>query len=182
VGIDVAGVRWGSLLVKLGALMGLTSTIVVMLLGQSRVFFSMSRDGLLPGLFKAVHPRFRTPWISTLTVGFFVAALAASFPINMLAEMVNIGTLLAFIIVCAGVWIIRRREPDLQRPFKTPWVPVVPILGIVISAYLMYNLAITTWIRLGVWLVIGMFIYLFYGLKQSRVQRELQTKTLVSSR
>jgi basic amino acid/polyamine antiporter, APA family len=182
VGIDVAGVRWGSLLVKIGALMGLTSTIVVMLLGQSRVFFSMSRDGLLPGLFKAVHPRFRTPWISTLTVGFFVAALAASFPINLLAEMVNIGTLLAFIIVCAGVWIIRRRDPNLRRPFKTPWVPAVPILGILISSYLMYNLALMTWIRLGVWLVIGMFIYFLYGRSHSRVQRELAATTVTSSK
>ena len=171
VGIDVAGVRWGSLLVKIGALMGLTSTIVVMLLGQSRVFFSMSRDGLLPKVFSSVHPRFRTPWISTLTVGIFVAALAASFPIDILAEMVNIGTLLAFIIVCAGVWIIRRKNPDLERPFKTPWVPVVPILGIVISAYLIYNLRTLTWIRLAVWLVIGMFIYFGYGRKHSRVQQ-----------
>lgn len=172
VGIDVAGLRWGSLLVKIGALMGLTSTIVVMLLGQSRVFFSMSRDGLLPGIFKAIHPRFRTPWISTLTVGFFVAALAAAFPIDILAEMVNIGTLLAFIIVCAGVWILRRRNPGLHRPFRTPWVPVVPILGIVISLYLIYNLQPLTWIRLGVWLVIGMFIYFGYSRKHSRVQNE----------
>jgi APA family basic amino acid/polyamine antiporter len=171
VGIDVTGTRGGSLLVKIGALMGLTSTIVVMLLGQSRVFFSMSRDGLLPKMFSAVHPRFRTPWISTLTVGFFVAALAAAFPINLLAEMVNIGTLLAFVIVCAGVWVLRRRNPNLPRPFKTPWVPVVPILGIIISAYLMYNLAVATWIRLGIWLVIGMFIYFGYSTKHSRVQR-----------
>jgi APA family basic amino acid/polyamine antiporter len=171
VGIDVAGIRWGSLLVKVGALMGLTSTIVVMLLGQSRVFFSMSRDGLLPGLFKAIHPRFRTPWISTLTVGFFVAALAATFPINLLAEMVNIGTLLAFVIVCTGVWIMRRRDPGLHRPFRTPWMPVVPILGIVISLYLMYHLLPITWLRLAVWLVIGMVIYFSYGRAHSRVQR-----------
>jgi APA family basic amino acid/polyamine antiporter len=171
VGIDVAGVSWGSLLVKVGALMGLTSTIVVMLLGQSRVFFSMSRDGLLPGLFKAIHPRFRTPWISTLTVGIFVAALAATFPIDVLDEMVNVGTLLAFVIVCAGVWMTRRRNPNLERPFKTPWVPVVPILGIVISAFLMYNLQNITLLRLVVWLVIGMVIYFGYGRKHSRVQQ-----------
>src|ERR1700758_4964105 len=133
IGIDSTGVRWGSLLVKLGALMGLTSTIVVMLLGQSRVFFSMSRDGLLPGLFSAVHTRFRTPWISTLTVGLFVAVLAAALPIDVLTEMVSIGTLLAFVIVCAGVWVLRRRNPGLERPFKTPLVPVVPMIGIVIS-------------------------------------------------
>jgi APA family basic amino acid/polyamine antiporter len=171
IGIDATGNAWGSLLVKIGALMGLTSTIVVMLLGQSRVFFSMSRDGLLPKMFNAVHPRFRTPWISTLTVGFFVAALAASLPINVLGEMVSIGTLLAFVIVCAGVWLIRRRSPDLPRPFKTPWVPFVPIMGIVISAYLMYNLTGLTWLRLVVWLVLGMFIYFGYGRSHSRVQR-----------
>ncbi|HEU5412831.1 MAG TPA: amino acid permease, partial [Candidatus Angelobacter sp.] len=126
VGIDVAGKRWGSLLVKIGALMGLSSTIVVMLLGQSRVFFSMSKDGLLPRVFSNVHTKFRTPWISSITVGVFVAVLAASLPINVLDEMVSIGTLLAFVIVCAGVWVIRRRDPNVERPFKTPWVPFVP--------------------------------------------------------
>jgi APA family basic amino acid/polyamine antiporter len=171
VGIDKTGVAWGSLLVKTGALLGLSSTIVVMLLGQSRVFFSMSRDGLMPKMFSTVHPRFRTPWISTLTVGIIVALLAASLPINLLGDMVNIGTLLAFVIVCAGVWIVRRRNPNLQRPFRTPWVPLVPILGIVISAYLMANLPLATWIRLVVWLVLGMMIYFGYGRSHSRVQR-----------
>jgi APA family basic amino acid/polyamine antiporter len=171
IGIDSTGVRWGSLLVKIGALMGLSSTIVVMLLGQSRVFFSMSRDRLLPALFSSVHPRFRTPWISTLTVGTFVALLAASLPINVLDEMVNIGTLLAFVIVCAGVWVIRRRNPDLPRPFRTPWVPFTPIMGMVISFTMILFLAPITWIRLGVWLAIGMLIYFFYGRKHSRVQR-----------
>jgi basic amino acid/polyamine antiporter, APA family len=172
IGIDATGNRWGSLLVKLGALMGLTSTIVVMLLGQSRVFFSMSRDGLLPSLFKTVHPRFRTPWISTLTVGFFVAVLAASLPINQLGDMVNIGTLLAFAIVCGGVWVLRRRHPELPRPFKTPGVPLVPIIGIVVSAYLMYNLPGITWLRLIVWLALGMIVYFLYGRNHSRVQQE----------
>lgn len=181
VGIDATGVRWGSLMVKVGALMGLSSTIVVMLLGQSRVFFSMSRDGLLPKMFSIVHPRFRTPWISTLTVGTFVAALAASLPINVLTEMVSIGTLLAFVIVSAGVWILRRRRPDLQRPFKTPWVPFTPIMGIVMSLGLMLTLTQPTWIRLVVWLILGMFIYLFYGRSHSRVQRE-QTGVLTSTR
>ncbi len=173
IGIDATGVRWGSLLVKVGALMGLTSTIVVMLLGQSRVFFSMSRDGLLPAMFSAVHPRFRTPWISTLTVGIFVAVLAASLPINVLAEMVSIGTLLAFVIVCAGVWILRRRSPEFPRPFRTPLVPLVPFLGIVISLILMLSLTEITWIRLGVWLLIGMLIYFGYSRSHSRVQRHL---------
>jgi APA family basic amino acid/polyamine antiporter len=171
VGIDKTGVGWGSLMVKIGALMGLSSTIVVMLLGQSRVFFSMSRDGLLPGVFSAVHPKFRTPWISTLMVGTCVAFLAASLPINLLGDMVNIGTLLAFVIVCAGVWIIRRRNPNLERPFRTPMVPFVPIMGILISGYLMANLPWETWVRLVVWLVIGRAIYFGYGRKHSRVQR-----------
>ncbi|HET7841297.1 MAG TPA: amino acid permease, partial [Terriglobia bacterium] len=137
IGIDSTGVRWGSFLVKVGALMGLSSTIVVMLLGQSRVFFSMSRDRLLPKVFSDVHPRFRTPWISSITVGTFVGILAASLPINVLDEMVSIGTLLAFVIVCAGVWVLRRRDPNLARPFKTPWVPFVPIMGILISMAMM---------------------------------------------
>ena len=175
VGIDSTGVRWGSLLVKIGALMGLSSTIVVMLLGQSRVFFSMSKDGLLPALFSNVHRKFRTPWISSITVGTFVAALAASLPINVLDEMVSIGTLLAFVIVCAGVWLIRRRNPELHRPFKTPWVPFVPIMGILISLAMMVSLTGLTWIRLAVWLVIGMVLYFTYGRHHSRVQRGLSS-------
>ncbi len=181
IGIDATGSRGGSLLVKLGALMGLTSTIVVMLLGQSRVFFSMSRDGLLPPLFKAIHPRFRTPWISTLTVGFFVAVLAASLPIDQLGDMVNIGTLLAFAIVSGGVWVLRRRHPELPRPFKTPWVPLVPIMGIVVSAYLMYNLPGITWLRLVIWLVLGMFVYFGYGRRYSRVQQASPAATVTTS-
>ena len=175
VGIDSTGVRWGSLLVKLGALMGLSSTIVVMLLGQSRVFFSMSRDGLLPEMFSAVHPRFRTPWISSLTVGTFVALLAASLPINVLDEMVSIGTLLAFVIVCAGVWVIRRRNPELERPFKTPWVPFVPIMGILISLAMMVSLTGLTWMRLAIWLALGMIVYFTYGRHHSRVQHRTAT-------
>jgi APA family basic amino acid/polyamine antiporter len=171
IGIDATGNRWGSLLVKLGALLGLSSTIVVMLLGQSRVFFSMSRDGLLPSMFKAIHPRFRTPWISTLTVGLVVAVLAASLPIDQLGEMVNIGTMLAFAIVCGGVWVLRRSHPDLPRPFKTPWVPFVPIMGIIVSLYLMYNVQTNTKWRLIIWLVVGMFVYFGYSRSHSRVQR-----------
>ncbi|GAC1659604.1 MAG: amino acid permease [Acidobacteriaceae bacterium] len=178
VGIDVTGVRWGSLLVKIGALMGLSSTIVVMLLGQSRVFFSMSRDGLLPKLFSSVHPKFRTPWISSITVGVFVAALAASLPINVLDEMVSIGTLLAFVIVCAGIWVLRRRSPELERPFKTPMVPFVPIMGIIISFAMMASLNGLTWIRLAVWLVLGMIIYFFYGRHHSRVQQMQNSPTV----
>jgi APA family basic amino acid/polyamine antiporter len=173
VGIDETGVRWGSFLVKLGAIAGLGSVMLVMLLGQSRVFYSMSRDGLLPQWAGAVHPRFRTPWISSITVGIFVAIFAALVPIGILGELVSIGTLLAFVIVCAGVWVLRVRRPDLHRPFKTPWVPVVPILGILISLGIMASLPIDTWWRLIIWLAIGMFIYFGYGRKHSKVQREV---------
>jgi APA family basic amino acid/polyamine antiporter len=171
VGIDATGVVWGSILVKLGAIAGLGSVMLVMLLGQSRVFFSMSRDGLLPPWAGAVHHKFRTPWISSITVGVFVAIFAALVPIGILGELVSIGTLLAFVIVCAGVWVLRRRRPDLHRPFKTPMVPLVPILGIIISFALMASLPVDTWIRLFVWLVIGMAIYFGYGRHHSRVQQ-----------
>jgi APA family basic amino acid/polyamine antiporter len=171
VGIDATGVVWGSILVKLGAIAGLGSVMLVMLLGQSRVFFSMSRDGLLPAWAGAVHHKFRTPWISSITVGIFVAIFAALVPIGILGELVSIGTLLAFVIVCAGVWVLRRRRPDLHRPFKTPMVPLVPILGIIISFALMASLPFDTWIRLFVWLIIGMAIYFGYGRHHSRVQQ-----------
>ena len=170
VGIDHAGVRWGSVLVKLGAIAGLGSVMLVMLLGQSRVFYSMSRDGLLPEWAGAVHPRFRTPWISSITVGIFVAIFASLIPIGILGELVSIGTLLAFVIVCAGVWILRVRRPELHRPFKTPLVPLVPILGIVVSGLMMVSLPFSTWLRLIIWLVIGMVIYFGYGRHHSRVQ------------
>jgi basic amino acid/polyamine antiporter, APA family len=171
VGIDATGVRWGSILVKLGAIAGLGSVMLVMLLGQSRVFFSMSRDGLLPEWAGAVHPKFRTPWISSITVGVFVAIFASLVPIGILGELVSIGTLLAFVIVCAGVWILRVRRPELHRPFTTPLVPLVPILGIVISFALMASLPWDTWLRLIVWLVIGMAIYFGYGRYHSKVQK-----------
>lgn len=170
IGIDVTGVRWGSFLVKVGAIFGLGTVMLVMLLGQSRVFFSMSRDGLLPRWASAVHPRFRTPWISTILVGLFVGTFAALLPIDILGELVSIGTLLAFVIVCAGVWVLRKKRPDLQRPFKAPWVPFVPIMGILVSALLMASLPRDTWLRLLVWLVIGLVLYFSYGKKHSRVQ------------
>src|SRR5437870_5882888 len=170
IGIDKTGVRWGSLLVKLGAICGLTSTMVVMLLGQSRVFFSMSKDRLLPEWFCTVHTKCRTPYLSTIFVGLCVALAGALTPINVLGEMVSIGTLLAFVIVCAGVWILRVRRPQLARPFRTPWVPLVPIMGILISGLMMVSLPRDTWLRLIVWLVIGMAIYFGYGRHHSRVQ------------
>jgi APA family basic amino acid/polyamine antiporter len=167
----MTGVRWGSLLVKLGAICGLTSTMVVMLLGQSRIFYTMSHDVLLPKWASAVHPRFRTPYISSIFVGVFVAIFAALIPISVLGELVSIGTLLAFVIVCAGIWVLRRTQPDVPRPFRTPWVPFVPIMGILISGLMMVSLPLDTWIRLIVWLIIGMVIYFGYSRKHSKVQQ-----------
>jgi APA family basic amino acid/polyamine antiporter len=130
----------------------------------------MAHDGLLWQWAGSVHPRFRTPWISSIVVGIFVAIFASLIPIGILGELVSIGTLLAFVIVCAGVWVLRVRRPDLPRPFKTPWVPVVPILGILVSGLLMISLPGDTWLRLLVWLVIGMAVYFGYGRRHSRVQ------------
>jgi APA family basic amino acid/polyamine antiporter len=169
IGIDSTGIRWGSFLVKVGAICGLSSTMIVMLLGQSRVFFSMSRDGLLPKWASKVHPKFRTPYLSSIFVGIFVAFFASVIPIGVLGELVSIGTLLAFVIVCAGVWVLRRRDPGMVRPFKTPWVPFVPIMGIVVSLIMMVFLPLDTWIRLIVWLIIGLALYFLYGRSHSRV-------------
>jgi APA family basic amino acid/polyamine antiporter len=170
VGMERTGFRWGSLLVKIGALGGLTSTMIVMLLGQSRVFFSMSKDGLLPKMFSAVHPKFRTPWISSLTVGLVVATFASLIPLASLGEMTSIGTLLAFIIVCAGVWVLRKRSPELPRPFRAPWMPLTPILGIAVSLIMMLALPAITWLRLVIWLIAGLMIYFSYSRKHSKVQ------------
>jgi APA family basic amino acid/polyamine antiporter len=131
----------------------------------------MSSDGLLPKWASAVHPRFRTPWITSIVVGCFAAFFASVLTIKDLSELVNIGTLLAFVIVCMGVWRLRVRRPNLERPFKTPWVPVVPILGALISFGMMASLPGTTWLRLIVWLVIGMAVYFGYGRHHSRVQK-----------
>jgi len=170
VGIQATGVRWGSIVVLFGTFAGLTTTMLVMLLGQSRVFFSMSRDGLLPEWAGRVHPRFRTPWISSIIVGFFVAILAGVLPINILGQLTSIGTLLAFVIVSAGVWVLRIKRPHLHRPFKAPFVPLTPILGIVISLGLMASLPGSTWLRLIVWLIVGMVIYFAYGRSHSRLR------------
>jgi len=151
----------------------LTSTMIVMLLGQSRVFYSMSKDGLLPEMFSHIHPKFRTPWISSLTVGLVVATFSSLIPLASLGEMCSIGTLLAFIIVSAGVWVLRKRSPEIPRPFRAPWMPLTPILGIGFAVLMMASLPLITWLRLLVWLVVGMVIYFSYGIKHSRVQEGL---------
>jgi APA family basic amino acid/polyamine antiporter len=170
IGIDMTGVAWGSRLVKLGAICGLSSTMVVMLLGQTRVFFSMSKDGLLPKWASVVHTRFRTPYICTILVGVCVATVAALTPINVLSELVSIGTLLAFVIVCSGVWLLRRRGTEVPRAFVAPWIPFTPIMGITVSLLMMFSLAWQTWARLIIWLVIGLVIYFVYGRHHSKVQ------------
>jgi basic amino acid/polyamine antiporter, APA family len=170
VGIDATGISWGSLLVKIGAVFGLATVMLVMLLGQTRVFYSMSKDGLLWKWASAVHPKFRTPWITTIVFGTFAAVFPAFLPIDRLADLVNIGTLLAFTIVSAGVWVLRVRHPELHRPFKTPFVPVVPFLGIVSAIYLMSRLALITWEVMIGWLIFGLVIYFGYSIKHSKVQ------------
>jgi APA family basic amino acid/polyamine antiporter len=172
--VDVTGVKWGSILVKIGAIGGLSSTMLVMLLGQSRIFFTMSSDGLLWKWAGKIHPKFRTPYISTIVVGLCVATLAAALPVSTLAELTSIGTLFAFTIVCAGVWILRVREPDLPRPFKTPFVPFVPIMGVLVSLALMLALHLLTWeVFLG-WLALGLVVYFTYSRFHSKVQLGLE--------
>jgi len=173
VGIRVTGQQWATFLVELGAIAGLATVMLVMLLGQSRVFYSMSRDGLLWPWASKIHPRFRTPYISSIVVGLFVALLAMLVPLNVLDQMTSIGTLLAFVLVSAGVWVMRRTHPDLNRPFRTPMVPLVPILAILFSMSLIVTLSPATQLRLVVWLIIGLAIYFGYGRKHSKVQHAI---------
>ncbi|HUK88072.1 MAG TPA: amino acid permease [Terriglobales bacterium] len=168
--IRETGIKWGSYVVNAGALAGLSTVMLVMLLGQSRVFYSMAHDGLLWKWAGEVHPKFRTPWKSTAITGVCVATIGSLVPIGSLGQMVSIGTLMAFVIVCAGVWVMRVKRPELKRPFKTPWVPFVPIMGIIISLAMMLGLNGVTWLRLLIWLIIGMAIYFGYGRRHSRVQ------------
>jgi APA family basic amino acid/polyamine antiporter len=174
--IHETGIKWGSYIVNAGALAGLSTVMLVMLLGQSRVFYSMAHDGLLWKWAGEIHPRFRTPWKSTIIVGFFVALFGALIPIGTLSQLVSIGTLLAFVIVSAGVLILRKRRPDLPRPFKTPWVPFVPIMAILVSFLLMASLTRETWERLLIWLAIGLAIYYFYGRKHSKLNQPAASK------
>jgi basic amino acid/polyamine antiporter, APA family len=163
VGIDATGLAWLRPLVKMGAIAGLSSVILVMLMAQPRIFYTMSHDGLLPSVFAKIHPKFRTPHITTIMTGVVVAIASGLFPIGILGELVSIGTLLAFVLVCAGVLVLRRTNPDVERPFRTPGMPLVPILGVLSCLYLMAGLPWPTWERLLIWLAIGLAIYFLYG-------------------
>ena len=166
------GLTWAQFLISLGALTGITSVLLVLMLSQPRVMLAMARDRLIPpSFFGAIHEKFRTPWKSTILTGFFVAVLASFLPLRILAELVNIGTLLAFIIVCAAVLIMRRTNPELHRPFKAPLFPFVPLAGIAICLLLMLSLPTENWLRLIVWLLIGFGIYFTYGKKHSALRQ-----------
>jgi APA family basic amino acid/polyamine antiporter len=162
-GIDATGLGWLRPIVKVGAIAGLSSTMLVMLLGQPRIFYSMARDGLLPPLFARVHPKFKTPHVTTALTGVVVALVAGLFPIATLTQLTAMGTLLAFVMVSVGIWVLRRTDPDLPRPFRTPWMPWSPILGALLCLAQMAGLPGTTWVRLVIWLVIGLTIYFLYG-------------------
>jgi APA family basic amino acid/polyamine antiporter len=162
---------WASDIITVGALAGLTSVMLVMLLGQSRVLYAMAKDGLLPPkFFGAIHPRFRTPWKATILAGLLAAIVGSVTPIDDIGRMVNIGTLLAFVIVCISILVLRYKDPDRARPFRTPWVPFVPVMGILFNGYMMYKLGIWNWTRLIVWLIVGLFVYFFYSRHHSKVQ------------
>jgi len=171
-GVDAIGIGWFAILIKLGALTGLTTVILVLLYGQSRIFFTMAQDGLLPKMFSHVHPTYQTPYRSQALIGAAVALVAALVPINILGEMVSIGTLAAFILVCGSVIYLRRTDRHMKRPFRAPAVPVVPILGILSCLLLMVGLPLDTWLRLVIWMAIGLVVYFFFGRKHSVLRRQ----------
>jgi APA family basic amino acid/polyamine antiporter len=154
--------------VNLGAITGLSTVILVSLYGQTRVFYSMARDGFLPTVFARVHPTFGTPANGTLLIGVFAAVFGGMFPIGMLGELVSIGTLLAFVLVCLGVIVLRMTKPNVARPFKTPLYPIMPLIGIAVCGYMMWTLPADTWARLAVWFFVGLIIFAFYGVTHAK--------------
>jgi APA family basic amino acid/polyamine antiporter len=165
------GYEWLSKSVTVAILFGFSSVILVMLLGQSRVFYSMSFDGLVPKIFSDVHPKYRTPYKSNMVFFVFTALFAAFLPEDIVGEMTSIGTLFAFILVCIGVWIMRNKRPDLPRGFTVPALPVVAVLGVIVCGSMIYGLGWRNWARLFVWLVIGLVFYFGYGRSHSRIER-----------
>jgi APA family basic amino acid/polyamine antiporter len=163
------GIGWAEAAISAGAIAGITSVLLVLLMGQPRVFFAMARDGLLPRVFATVHPKYQTPHLTTIVSGCIVALVAGFVPLGTVAEMANIGTLFAFVVVCAGIWRLRHTDPTAHRTFRAPWVPVTPILGILLSIGLMAGLPFATWMRFVVWLIIGFFVYFLYGAKHSQL-------------
>lgn len=171
---EARGLQWAQFIISLGAVAGITSVLMVLMLSQPRVLLAMARDGLLPeGFFGAVHPRFRTPWKSTILTGCVVSLLAGLLPLEILAELVNIGTLLAFVMVCVAVMVMRHTHPDVHRPFRCPWVPVVPLLGALLCLLLMLSLPSGNWLRLFVWLMVGLVVYFSYGRRHSHLGQRL---------
>ena len=174
VGVNAMGdeMFWLRPIIKIAAIAGISSVILVMLMGQPRIFYAMSKDGLLPPIFSSVHPRFKTPYFSTVLTGVVAIVIAGILPINILGELVSIGTLLAFTIVCISIIVLRKTRPDLNRPFKTPWVPVIPLLGAAICLLQMFSLPLDTWLRLIAWFLLGLVIYFFYGIKNSKLNKK----------
>jgi APA family basic amino acid/polyamine antiporter len=166
------GMNWAAGIVSLGAVFATTSVLVVFQLGQPRIFFSMGRDGLLPPWSARVHPKFRTPHVTTILTGIFVAVFASVSNINEVVELTNIGTLFAFVLVSIGILVLRRTNPDQPRPFRTPLVPLVPMLSVLMCGYLMFELPMITWIRFIVWLIIGLVIYCLYGVRHSTLREK----------
>ncbi|MDD5570459.1 MAG: amino acid permease [Bacteroidales bacterium] len=175
VGVNAMGASmfWLRPIIKIAAIAGLSSVILVMLMGQPRIFFSMSNDGLLPPVFSKVHKKFKTPYVSQILTGIVAIILAGVLPISILGELVSIGTLLAFVIVCVSVLVLRKKRPEIHRPFKTPWVPMVPILGALICFVQMAALPLATWLRLIIWMAVGFAIYFLYGVRHSKIRKEM---------